>query len=317
MNDNDSKIKHLTPENLYAQLCQFTSGMAVTKGEFELIVDKCTLEDIEWNHMDQMHRLSVHNTYEKGIRIATGSNFAISLTQWKKWPILIPVQDVYIAKGLFYQSLSLAGILFVHSIVSMQPMGESVKLKHEWFIASHKLFKFLHSFFNKKMYKLTARLQEEDEPLRQGRYELRKKGYHFKTDVPDYYNSNVLGVHTIYPDLSDDASILIDGISDVPTIKKANEVEFIVKKSEKGSYLIWPATCPHEGGPLVNGKFCDLKVTCPWHGLHFKAAQLSDESPNSTVYGFEYKLLGDRIYIKKVSSSTCKSQLEVENQAVE
>ncbi len=302
MNKKINLIKHLSPEALYEQLKQFTAGMAVTKGAFELIVEKCLLEDIEWNHMDQLHRPAIHNTYEKGIRIAMGQDFAISLTQWKNWPFLITVTDVYVAKGLFYQSLTIAGIIFIHSIISLEQMGDNVKLKDEWFIASHKFFKLLHKPLNKKLYSLNARLQQEDEQVRQGRFELRKQGYTFKTDCPDYYNSNQLGANTIYPSLEAGASFSLEGITEVPTLVEAGNLKFIVSKNNNSGYLVWPSTCPHEGGPLINGKFCEAKVTCPWHGLHFKAVELSANHSTASKHGFAYELIGNTVYIKQSSS---------------
>ncbi len=300
MNKNSRLVKHLSPNGLYEQLQQFTSGMAVTKGAFELVVERCTLPDLAWNHMDQLHRLAIHNTYEKGIRIATGQDFAISLTQWKNWPFFITVTDVYIAEGLFYQSFNLAGIIFIHSIISLEQMGDSVKLKNEWFIASHKLFKLLHYPLNRKLYKLNVRLQQEDEQIRQGRFELRKQGYGFKTDCPDYYNSNVLGAHTIYPILEKNAYFSLENITETPMTLDAGNLKFIVKKNNN-TYFIWPAACPHEGGPLIKGKFCDAKVTCPWHGLHFKAAELSRQVTHAAKHGFEYELIGDDIYVRQGS----------------
>jgi len=299
---NMNSIKYLTPENLYSQLSHFTKGMAVTKGSFELVVDQCTMKDMEWNHMDQMHRLPIHKTYDKGIRIALGEKFAVSLTQWGKWPFFITVSDVYLAKGLFYQSLTLGGIVFIHSIISMEEMGDSVKLKDEWYIATHKFFKFLHKPLDRKLYKLNARLQQEDEQIRQGRFALRKKGYQFNTDCPDYYNSNLLGNNTIYPDLNEGGFFTLNDVRGENSIKKIGNLEFIIKKDDgNNSYLIWPAACPHEGGPLMNGKFCGEKVTCPWHGLHFMAAHVSQEGKEVVKHGFSYLLKGEQIFVKRTT----------------
>jgi len=299
---NYGDIKYLTPDNLYEQIKAFTSGMSVTKGTYELDVPKCTLEDFEWNHMDQMHRPSIHNTYDKGIRIAVGPNFAVSLTQWGKWPIFITVSDVYIAKGLFYQSLTLAGIVFLHSIISMEEIGnDTIRLKDEWYIASHKLLKWLHKPLNNKLYKLNARLQQEDEQLRQGRFALRKKGYTFQTDCPDYYNSNRLTNNTIYPILTNGNILSTDWITNEPVIRKVGDIEFIFQKDNDGTILIWPAVCPHEGGPLLQGKFCkNHQISCPWHGLRFSAVKLSQTSPLGTKYGFNYLLDGNNIHIEQI-----------------
>lgn len=302
LNTDKKNIKYLTPDDLHEQIKSFTTGMAVTKDSFELLVPNCTLEDFEWNHMDQMHRPSVHNTYEKGVRIALGEDFAVSLTQWKKWPLLITVSDIYVAKGLFYQTLTIAGILVLHSIISMEADGDSVKLKDEWFIASHRFFKFLHKPLHKKLYNLNKRLQDEDAQLRNGRFELRKQGYRFKTDQPNYYNSNVLGLNTIYPTLASQAGFAIDDLTAEPQVRKVGNIEFLAKKDDKGQYLVWPAACPHEGGPLNAGKVCDTQITCPWHGLRFTGVTLSATHPEGSRYGFEYRLVENKIVVTQLSA---------------
>ena len=71
----------------------FDSTYAVTRGEFSIDVN-CPLADLEWNHMDQLHRQYIHNTYQKNLRIALGREFAVSLTRWGRWPFLITVTDV-------------------------------------------------------------------------------------------------------------------------------------------------------------------------------------------------------------------------------
>jgi hypothetical protein len=155
----------------------------------------------------------------------------------------------------------------------------------------------LHRPLNKKLYKLNARLQQEDEQIRQGRFELRKQGYSFKTDCPDYYNSNLLGANTIYPALEADAHFSVVGIAETPALIEAGNLKFIASKNNNDTYLIWPAVCPHEGGSLIKGKFCDAKVTCPWHGLHFKAVELSVTQTCASKHGFIYKLVGNNIYV--------------------
>ncbi len=302
INQTAADLKFLTPDSLYEQIKQFTSGMAVTKGVYELDVAMCTLEDFEWNHMDQLHRPAIHRTYDKNIRIAFGHDFAVSLTQWGRWPIFITVSDVYVAKGLFYQSLTLAGIIFLHSIISMQKIGDdTIHLKHEWYIASHKLFKFLHKPISKQLYKLNVRLQQEDEQLRQGRYTQRKKGYTFRTDNPNYYNSNRLSNNTIYPALKNQASISLTAITNEPTLQEIGGVEFIIQR-ENNDVLIWPAACPHEGGPLITGKFCNQQITCPWHNLRFSAVKLSVDTPVGTRYGFMYQLTDNQLFITHAES---------------
>jgi hypothetical protein len=304
------QLKYLSPDNLKEQISKFTSGMAVTHGKFELMVPMCTLQDFEWNHMDQMHRFSIHNTYEKNVRVAFGPDFAVSLTQWGKWPLFISVSDVYVARGLFYQTMTIAGIFVLHSIISMEEIEgqDSVKLTDEWYIGSHKIFRFMHNFLNKKLHKLNVRLQQEDEQLRQGRFKLRQKGYQFKTDKPDYYNSNRLTNNTIYPRLAEGAAIVLDDVTSTTCTKMAGDLEFIVKKADAETYHVWPAACPHEGGPLAAGKVCDAQIVCPWHGLRFSAVVLSPQAPLGTRHGFEYFLQDNKIFVKKIAVSMESSQ---------
>lgn len=298
---NQGSIKYLAPDNLHQQIHHFTKGMAVTKGSFELLVEQCTLADIEWNHMDQQHRPSIHNTYEKGIRIALGPDFAVSLTQWKNWPLFITVTDVYVDKGLFYQSLTIGGFIFLHSIISMEEAGDNIKLKDEWYIASHKLFKPLHSLLNKKLYKLNKRLQDEDAQIRQGRFVLRQLGYKFHSDPVDYHSSNIMGTNTIYPPLPEAATFSVQDCGPTLVKKSVGALEFLLKKQDQ-TYFVWPAICPHEGGPLEHGTQCDSQIVCPWHSLRFSAAQLSASSPRAQKYGFEYYLDGQTIQVKQTGN---------------
>ncbi|HEU5281062.1 MAG TPA: Rieske (2Fe-2S) protein [Gammaproteobacteria bacterium] len=303
-------IKYLDRDALYHQLKNFTKGMAVTKDKFEMLIPNCKLEDIEWNHMDQMHRPTIHNTYEKGIRIACGERFAVSLTQWAKWPFFITVTDVYVEQGVFYQSLSIAGIIFVHSIITMEVQGDGIKLVDEWFIASKRIFKPIQWILNKKLHKLNYRLQIEDEPVRQGRFFLRKKGYRFNTDSPDYLNSNLMKHNTRYP--IDDEVMELDllGVGPEAVTKTSHGIDFLVK-CEDNRFYIWPAVCPHEGGPLSKGSCDHDQITCPWHGLKFMAVQLSQEKPMAQRYGFNYELKDNKVYVVKLNQLfDCKSELK-------
>ncbi|MES2219131.1 MAG: Rieske (2Fe-2S) protein [Pseudomonadota bacterium] len=308
----DTVTKFLTAENLYQQIKNFTKGMSVTRNCFNYTVPRCTLPDMAWNHMDQLHRQSIHNTYEKSLRIALGKDFALSLTQFSKWPLFITVTDVRVADYTFYQSMTIGGIIFLHFIISFEETeNHALQLKNEWFIASHKIFRFAHGLLNRKLIKLNERLQVEDAQIRNGRFDLRNKGYTFRNDPPDYYNSNRLGSNTIYPMLPEAASFLLANFKEQASQVALGNVEFILKK-EQDNYLIWPAFCPHEGGPLLKGKMCDTQITCPWHGLRFRAAALSADTPCVQQHGFEYSLVGDEIQVLRLGadSATAKDPQE-------
>jgi Rieske [2Fe-2S] domain len=311
----DNTVKFLTPENLHQQIKNFTKDMAVTRGCFDYNVPRCTIQDMDWNHMDQLHRQSIHNTYEKSLRIALGKEFAVSLTQFSRWPLFITVTDVRVAEHTFYQSMTIAGIIFLHSIISFEEAdNHTLKLKNEWFIASHKLFRLTHGVLNRKLFKLNERLQTEDAQIRTGRFELRNKGYTFRNDPPDYYNSNRLGSNTIYPPLPQSANFALSYFTEQAKQVALGNVEFILKK-EQDTYLIWPAACPHEGGPLFKGEMCNAQITCPWHGLKFRAAVLSVNTPFAQKHGFEFSLVGDQILVMRLGAKS--EALEDEHEALE
>lgn len=50
--------------------------------------------------------------------------------------------------------------------------------------------------------------------------------------------------------------------------------EFVVCRDPQGDvqdWLVFPALCPHQLGPLVDAQVVDGAVTCPWHGYAFDA----------------------------------------------
>ncbi|HEV7226067.1 MAG TPA: Rieske 2Fe-2S domain-containing protein [Pirellulales bacterium] len=36
-----------------------------------------------------------------------------------------------------------------------------------------------------------------------------------------------------------------------------------------GTFHALDGVCPHQGGPLAQGRLCGAIVTCPWHGWQF------------------------------------------------
>lgn len=295
MTQKERPLRFIRPSKLFDSIAGFAPKNSTTRGEFFLDMPYNKI-DVEWNHMDQLHRPFIHDTYNDNIRIALGRDFATSLTRWGKWPFLITVTDMRVGEGLFYQTLVLAGLFFIHNTISMTDIedkgdGNTLRLKLEWIIHSHWLLKPLHAVLSTMFYKLNVRLQQEDAPVRGARCELRKKGYTFLSDPPDYYNSNQLTNNTVYPALPAGASIdtgaLPMGSRESVTIGNVN---FIVQRKEE-TVRIWPAACPHEGGDLARGKLHDdCRLECPWHGLKFSAATLSATQPAAEIYGFSYRL---------------------------
>jgi len=303
MSAKDRSLRFIRKSKLFDSIAAFDPKNATTRGEFFLDMPYNKI-DVEWNHMDQLHRPFIHQTYHKNIRIALGRDFAVSLTRWGKWPFLITVTDMRIDEGLYYQTLVLAGMIFIHNTISMTDIedkgnGNTLRLKLEWIIHSHWLLKPMHALLSKMFYKLNVRLQEEDAQVRGARHSLREKGYTFLSDPPDYYNSNQLTNNTVYPDVPADAAIEINTLP-MNSLERvtAGTVEFIVQR-KKDAVLLWPAACPHEGGNLAGGRLHDdCRMECPWHGLKFVAASLSAAQPTAEAYGFSYKMENGIIQIR-------------------
>ncbi|OGT42935.1 MAG: hypothetical protein A3F42_06700 [Gammaproteobacteria bacterium RIFCSPHIGHO2_12_FULL_37_34] len=302
-------MKHIKPETLEKAYQTFSPHLAVTKDSFEIDVPNL-LPDMEWNHMDQLHRPYIHQTYEASLRIAVGKDFAVSLTRWQRIPLFITISDIRIKPGLYYQIMTIAGLIVVHLVISMEEVDKVVHLKIEWFITSHKWLKFLHKPLSKKFYKLNTRLQKEDHQIRARRYELRNKGYTFASDPVDYLTSNTIGCNTIYPALSPTLIDIKDLQSNQLTKFSVGQHSFLIKKQDN-EYLIWPAVCPHEGGDLSKGKTCDHhQIQCPWHGLKFTAVRLSMQEPRAARYGFEYRLTDQKIEVTNSRFHTTPNHLD-------
>jgi nitrite reductase/ring-hydroxylating ferredoxin subunit len=309
MSARERDIRHIRQGKLFGSIADFDLKNATTRGEF--VLDMPYLKkDVEWNHMDQLHRPYIHHTYSDNLRIALGRDFAVSLTRWGKWPFLITVTDMRIEEGLYYQDLVLAGVVFIHNTISMTEIedngsGNTLRLKLEWIIHSHRFLKPLHAILGRMFYKLNVRLQEEDAEIRGRRYALRQDGYSFLSDPPDYYNSNRLTNNTVYPDLPSDIFINLEKfpLGTLET-RKAGTVEFLVRRDNDAVH-IWPAACPHEGGSLGKGKLLEnCRLECPWHGLKFSAATLTVQQPEAEAYGFSYRLDSNTVRIRQLNKQT-------------
>lgn len=295
-------MKFTKKSEIKESLERLNRGMAVTVGTFHYKTQSY-LDDMEWNHMDQLHRPFIHKTYEEVVRIATGKNFAVSLTRWGRWPIFITVTDVRIDKGLFYQCMTLAGIFYIHFVLEMTQVGDETATVLTWHIASHRFFKILHPILSRKFHKLNVRLQQEDAQIRERRFELRKAGYSFKSDPADYLSANLVSCNTIAPPISSEITVDLSKIVEAKTMIEVGKHEFIILRNEAHEYLIWPGVCPHEGGKLFGGEICGDKISCPWHGLKFSAVRLSAQSPSGSRYGFHFELVGHTLIITASAST--------------
>lgn len=297
-------MKFIKPDELQLRLKSFSKNIAVTEGHFEVAVPGY-LEDMEWNHMDQMHRPYIHHTYEEAIRIALGDNFAVSLTKWKKIPIFITVTDVRLKQGLYYQVMAIAGLLYIHLVIEMTEHNQIVTSRLTWYITSHKWLKLFHKPLSKKLFNLNIRLQEEDAPIREQRFHLRKKGYQFASDPVNYYSSNTMGRNTLYPSMQTASHFDVKNLPFNELVEcEIGGVEFIIKRLSIDEMLIWPSACPHEGGALMTGKICqNHQIQCPWHGLKFTGIKLV-AGEKSVGHNFEFTLTDTILTVQSVAQKT-------------
>src|SRR5476649_3091072 len=109
MNASGQRI-FIDGDNIEAQLALIDRGMVVTRGFYETS-SPGEARDLDWNHMDPHHRQYIHHTYGKSVRLCTGPDFQLSLTKYGSLPFLLPVADIRIRPGFFYQCFSVFGVL--------------------------------------------------------------------------------------------------------------------------------------------------------------------------------------------------------------
>lgn len=269
--------KFIRPEDLDLLIDKMHKGAFVSKGRFTQ-KQRGIVEDFEWNHLDQIHRNFVHDAYHDSLRIATSKDIAISMMAYKNLPIYIQVADMRIDRGLFYQSYTFFGLLFCHQVNRMIQDGPDVILDIEWRTVSHKWLRFLHGIFNRKMHRLIDKQYREDIPLRARRAEMRDQGFCFKTDEPDYLNSNLLTDMVIFPESSRPSTFSIEQLTQGQRTKiKIGSLDLHAVRGLEG-LTVWPAVCPHEGAEMHKEHFCNGELACPWHGRKFPPMSLKNGS---------------------------------------
>ena len=280
-----------------------SKSIVTTHGYLDILAP-CSLQDLEWNHMDQAHRPHIHNTYTKQHRVFTNKTTALSLTSWGKWPFLLNVQDIRISEGKFLQSVMVFGFIYLESKNTMNQVSENeTNLKIEWEISSHWFFKPIHFILNRKIYNLNLKLQDEDLIIRKQRQNLRKNKFRFLSDPPDYVSSNIMSFCTIYPTIKPNFKYDINKIpiGDKKIISVSN-INFLVERLGKYEIFLWPGECPHQGASLIdNCKFVENnKLQCPWHGIKILPVKLSPSTGSITQYSFIFTLDDN---ILKISNS--------------
>ncbi len=298
---NTADCDYIKFGEIEARLRAFHGNPSLTRGHWEGTND-CEARDAEWNLLDQMHRLFIHKVYGKTLCLARSSSFSSTITTLKVlgFPIVVSINDVRIRPGFYYQTIVFLNLIHFHMYLEIIPMGEQSRTRVDWFIASHPLFKWMHGFLNKRYYRTLEVLNTEDTLIRIRRMELRRRGFKFAYEEPNYVNSNSTSNNVCPPPLNGPqrislASLPIQNLTKVT----AGNIDFLVYKESHSEIRIWTDVCPHEGGPLSQGKICNGQMECPWHGLKFAGARLAPDHPQAEFSHYRFELDRDELIVEE------------------
>lgn len=292
-----------SPEAIEREILRFHAGMSVTHGHHESVVPG-RVNDIEWNSFDLWHRIFVHNTYLESMNVMRGRHFAVQLTRLGRLPIYTMVSNAKIAPGLLYQSMEILGIIYCHQVAVLVQEADQVRIVIDWYTASHKLFRFLHGFFNRRLLALQRKQDGEDLQIRSRRWELRQRGVRFTTDDADYINSNILTDNVVLPAAREPTRARLPELPPGRVERiAAGPIELLVERVAEGIKVL-PGICPHEGAPMeACHRRDDGVLHCPWHGRRFRAATLGPSSPSWSFLGFTVRLEGDELVVSDTRTS--------------
>lgn len=291
--------EHIEPDEIEAKLKEFQSNPSITRGHWEAD-HECEARDVEWNIQDQLHRLFVHQVYGKTLCLVRARLFTTSQTTFKLLgiPIVVSITDIRLRPGFFYQTIVFFNLIHFHTYYQIIPKGDKSKTVIDWYIVSHAFLKWIHPFVNRKYYQTQSILHSQDTPMRLRRAELRRKGFKFFYEQPDFINSNTLTNNTCPPNFAGRHRVSLKSLV-VGELTKltVNDIHFLVQKEANEEFRIWTDACPHEGGPLFEGKVCQGQITCPWHGLKFIGAKLSQAHSKAEFGGYRFELDGHEMIV--------------------
>jgi hypothetical protein len=263
-------LKYLPADRLAEHLKQLHPGMVVTHGHHESLVPGY-VKDLEWNFYDELHRQCVHDTYHGLYKVMTGKYFSVNVVRWGNLPIFMQVANAKIKDGMFYQSMTVLGIIMLHQVQRISQKANEVLIEVDWYTASHWAFRWLHGPFNGRLLRLQKKQDVEDNvEIRGRRRDLRDRGFGFATDDPDFVNSNRLTDNVRLPPL--DGPVRIDLSNYAPnTVHRVTSgpIELLLRRKSGDQVEVWPSLCPHEGGLMDEKHLCEGQVVCPWHGRRF------------------------------------------------
>jgi nitrite reductase/ring-hydroxylating ferredoxin subunit len=98
-----------------------------------------------------------------------------------------------------------------------------------------------------------------------------------------------------------DGFIRIARADDIPPggakVVKVDERPIAVFNVEGCFYAIYNI-CPHEGGPLAEGRLKGCVISCPWHDLAFDIRNgQSTDGGGYSVGSYEIRVEGDDLYV--------------------
>ena len=253
--------------------------------------------------MDQNHRPFIHRTYGSASRIFIDKHASFSLTRFGRWPIVIPVFDGYFKDNGFYQVMVLFGLIAVVNVIECNADGNGTKMDVGWSIASHRWLRFLHPLLHRRLVRLNDVQNREDDPVRDQRVALRAAGYSFKTDAPDFLNSNIVENNTLFPAMPAPVEIPLHDLPNRQTVEVSVSDRAFIFRRDGEALEVWPGVCPHEGAALSTEHICRNTVKCPWHGLEFPSRRIVDGGSGITLCGSRLTWAGDTITVASLATN--------------
>jgi hypothetical protein len=277
-------------------------GAFISKGRYSYS-GQSELRDLVWNHMDQNHRPLIHRTYGEASRIFIDGHASFSLTRFRGWPIVIPVFDGYYRENGFYQVLVLFGLIAIVNIIECNAADNGTKMDISWVIASHHWLRFLHPLLSRRFVRLNEIQNREDGPIRDRRVALRTWGYRFKTDDPDFLNSNVIENNTIFPPVPAPGTVMLGDLPDQRAVRVSFAERAFIFRRDREAVEVWPGVCLHEGAELDIAHLDGAVAKCPWHGLEFAARRLVEGGHGIELCGASLDLTGGKILVRSAPPS--------------
>jgi nitrite reductase/ring-hydroxylating ferredoxin subunit len=302
-------LKYLPADRLADHLKQLHPGIVVTHGHHGSLVPGF-LNDLEWNFYDELHRQCVHDTYHGLYKVMTGKYFSVNVVRWGNLPIFMQVANAKIADGMFYQSMTVLGIIMLHQVQRISQKQDEVLIEVDWYTASHWLFGWLHGPFNRRLLRLQKKQDVEDNvEIRGRRRDLRYRGFGFATDDPDFVSSNRLTDNVRLPPMP--APVRIE-LSDYELDKVhrvvQGPIELLLRRKSASQVEVWPSLCPHEGGLMDERHLCDGQLLCPWHGRRFASVLLGEGARDSWRYlSVTVRYKGDHLEVAPTTTERARA----------